>query len=677
MEYGKRIRCAFVASLLLNTAFVAVAGQAAGHNKPLHKRPGASVQPTLMRIADASQWRPAHDGSAHGDPGDGSSGDGADQAGKDQTAADSGDGPSGGHGHIRAIYTRTGHDAQSASAESTGTPKSGREPAPGSPKASAREGHFDHGNRPYEERHTSRVKGAATGGASQNADASSPGKQMRPGARPENRQAPGQMAKGMNGQTQLNSQLMDRQTLSPAGKGIKVVTRPGATGHGGRVTDYGNSVAPKMVKYPEMKADLGTIHMTRPTHGVTGGGSADLRNVSITAHYVVDDPQNVPKTLAPNRTVHMFASHCNGDPGNLAKCLPTGGNTVLGGTTLHGAHNHITGVKYCVPGAGGPGTPGGNMGRMPAGQANANVHMAQARNPGRGGSQGRMQIAAWGGRLAGGGQVISQAYRGGGPTRSEPERGWEAGRLNPLEPLARVTNALHLPVMHADARGLTPGARVPERDRRWVSDPAAHADEAPLGRQTPALPRFRISPRDVGSVSRFGTVAWARPARTRPHKAAPGGDGTGLLGLYYLGNNFQTLVAAHPDRNIDYAWTASPPEPRIPHGAEYSVRWIGKLVPRVSGTYTLMTDSDDGVRLYLDGHLILANWTVHGPAEDTATVHLTAGREYPMKLEYYENGYGYAAMRLYWEGPQTPRQYIPEQCLRYPRLRLDAAQARL
>ena len=68
-----------------------------------------------------------------------------------------------------------------------------------------------------------------------------------------------------------------------------------------------------------------------------------------------------------------------------------------------------------------------------------------------------------------------------------------------------------------------------------------------------------------------------------------------------------------------------------------------------SGTYTFRTWSDDGVRLWVNGQLMIDNWSDHEPASDTATITLEAGRKYDLVLEYYENGSG--AMGSITSGP--------------------------
>lgn len=452
-------------------------------------------------------------------------------------------------------------------------------------------------------------------------------------------------ARGMTGQPET---ALSRQ--------LSALTHPRVSSRGSHTMSFGSSITPKPITYPKMAVDLGTIHETRPKYGITGGGSSDQRQVSIKVHYVVDDPNNVPKTLKPNRTIKRFASNCKGDPGNKSRCLPTGGNTSLGGTTLHGKHDQITGVKYCVPGSGGIGVGGGSSQSRPSSPGTAG--RSGTERAGRGKDYGK---------LAGSSRSLSQPYRGRGLAYPIPVNGWHGGHPNPNEVMATTIHASHLPARASDYRGLVPGAAVPVPDRKWVSDPQAHLAAALPGPLAVPVPRFRVSPRSIGSFSRFGTINWGHPIKTPRRKQPLGGDGTGLLGKYYRGNNFQTLAFTRPDRNIDFDWSAAPPDPRFGRTEEYSVRWLGNLVPQATDTYTLMASSDDGVRVYLDGKLLVSDWSTHGPSEDTATVRLVAGHKYAMKIEYFENGYGLAVMKLYWESPHVPREYLPEQDLRYPK----------
>jgi hypothetical protein len=100
-------------------------------------------------------------------------------------------------------------------------------------------------------------------------------------------------------------------------------------------------------------------------------------------------------------------------------------------------------------------------------------------------------------------------------------------------------------------------------------------------------------------------------------------------------------------------------------GGNFAARWTGRLDPPVGGTYRLTTLSNDGVRLWLDGKLLIENWTDHGPAEDHAAVELTPGRPVELKLEYYQGGGGSTA-RLSWTRPDGTTEVIPAVRLRQP-----------
>jgi alpha-D-xyloside xylohydrolase len=61
----------------------------------------------------------------------------------------------------------------------------------------------------------------------------------------------------------------------------------------------------------------------------------------------------------------------------------------------------------------------------------------------------------------------------------------------------------------------------------------------------------------------------------------------------------------------------------------------------------IYTDSDDGVRLWIDGQLVIDNWTDHAPTIDTAICDFKANSRHTVKMEYYQGQYG-AVARLRW-----------------------------
>ncbi|MGO8670000.1 MAG: PA14 domain-containing protein [Capsulimonadaceae bacterium] len=162
-----------------------------------------------------------------------------------------------------------------------------------------------------------------------------------------------------------------------------------------------------------------------------------------------------------------------------------------------------------------------------------------------------------------------------------------------------------------------------------------------------------------------GTILDLGRPNPPPVKAEKPSGSPGLLGLYYYGNNFGRLVFKRIDPAIDFDWTNTGPGSRMPIHA-FSVRWLGKLIPRYSERYTIMSTSDDGVRVYLNGTPIISNWSVHAATENVATVDLVAGRPYDIKVEYFEkNGRTAEIIRLYWTSLSQPLETIPTGSLRY------------
>jgi hypothetical protein len=96
-----------------------------------------------------------------------------------------------------------------------------------------------------------------------------------------------------------------------------------------------------------------------------------------------------------------------------------------------------------------------------------------------------------------------------------------------------------------------------------------------------------------------------------------------------------------------------------------SARWTANLEAPFTETYSLITTSDDGVRLWFDGRLVIDNWTDHSQADNVATVNLTAGQVYSIRMEWYNNTAGSVA-QLSWESPSQPRQIVPQGWLQLP-----------
>ena len=67
----------------------------------------------------------------------------------------------------------------------------------------------------------------------------------------------------------------------------------------------------------------------------------------------------------------------------------------------------------------------------------------------------------------------------------------------------------------------------------------------------------------------------------------------------------------------------------------FSVRWTGAISVDKSGKYRVMTHTDDGARVILDGRKVIDDWTQHSAKMNAATVDLTPGN-HSVVVEYYQ-----------------------------------------
>jgi len=107
-------------------------------------------------------------------------------------------------------------------------------------------------------------------------------------------------------------------------------------------------------------------------------------------------------------------------------------------------------------------------------------------------------------------------------------------------------------------------------------------------------------------------------------------------------------VLTRTDKQINFNWTGKPAEEV--NEDMFSVRWTGEVVAPKSGKYTFDVISDDGVRFFVDGKLLINDWSNHAAQTYAAELELTAGKTYNIKVEFYDNG-GDAVCSLGWKVP--------------------------
>ncbi|MFA6980715.1 MAG: glycoside hydrolase family 3 C-terminal domain-containing protein [Ignavibacteriaceae bacterium] len=130
----------------------------------------------------------------------------------------------------------------------------------------------------------------------------------------------------------------------------------------------------------------------------------------------------------------------------------------------------------------------------------------------------------------------------------------------------------------------------------------------------------------------------------------------GLRGEYFEGMELKgNPVYTRVDKELYFDWGGDSPFKNENWKSEnFSVRWTGKVKAPISGNFIFDLISDDGVRFWLDDKLVIDHWTDHAPESREYEIQLAAGKEYKIKIEFYENGGG-AVCKFGWtlpgEGP--------------------------
>jgi len=79
-------------------------------------------------------------------------------------------------------------------------------------------------------------------------------------------------------------------------------------------------------------------------------------------------------------------------------------------------------------------------------------------------------------------------------------------------------------------------------------------------------------------------------------------------------------------------------------------------------TYTIYTQSDDGLRVWINNQQVIDDWNDHAAGPDTevsGTISMTMGNQYDIRIEYYES-IGQASVQVYWSNPNLSKEIIPQ-----------------
>ncbi len=117
-----------------------------------------------------------------------------------------------------------------------------------------------------------------------------------------------------------------------------------------------------------------------------------------------------------------------------------------------------------------------------------------------------------------------------------------------------------------------------------------------------------------------------------------------------------TPTITRNDVNLNFNWSTGSPDPSIPVD-NFSVRWT-RTLNFTGGTWRFTATTDDGVRLYIDGYLVIDRWFDQPPTAASVDVVLGAGN-HAITMEYFESALYASASLTYAPAGAPPPPPLP------------------
>jgi beta-glucosidase len=127
------------------------------------------------------------------------------------------------------------------------------------------------------------------------------------------------------------------------------------------------------------------------------------------------------------------------------------------------------------------------------------------------------------------------------------------------------------------------------------------------------------------------------------HRGADGIVRNGLSAEYFTNTSLTGApVLTQVDDRVDFDWYTKG-RPSWAPSEGFSIRWTGILRTQGPGTARLYMRCDDGMRVWLDGKLVLDDWGQHGARVSSIPLQLRANKDHALKIEYNDLGSGAVA----------------------------------
>src|SRR5437899_6696845 len=110
----------------------------------------------------------------------------------------------------------------------------------------------------------------------------------------------------------------------------------------------------------------------------------------------------------------------------------------------------------------------------------------------------------------------------------------------------------------------------------------------------------------------------------------------GLRAEYFADHKMSELKLVRVDRELNL-WWGSAPDPAVPKG--FAVRWTGVIEPKFSEKYTFEADLIGGMRMWVDGKLVVDQWDAR-PGNGSGVADLKAGTAHGLRLDFHDAQWG-------------------------------------
>jgi PA14 domain len=127
----------------------------------------------------------------------------------------------------------------------------------------------------------------------------------------------------------------------------------------------------------------------------------------------------------------------------------------------------------------------------------------------------------------------------------------------------------------------------------------------------------------------------------------------------------QAPALTQTDSTVDFNWNGAAPASGV-NAQNFAVRFSGQVLTEQAGNYVFHVTTDAAVRLYVNGQLVVNDYTQHTTSDGASVaLNLKANTLYNIQLDIAEGATSSDSVSLQWVLPSGTRQIIPAAQL-YP-----------